>query len=54
MASAVEERRRPRRRWYVGGYTSSGRDASQLELRGVPGPAPGEKPREPESANDKK
>jgi hypothetical protein len=39
---------------YVGGYTPSGRDASEFELRGAPRPAPGEKPREPDSRNGKK
>jgi hypothetical protein len=41
-ASRQEEVGKRRRKEFVGGYTASGRHVSELKLRGVPGPGPGE------------
>jgi hypothetical protein len=54
MASSVDRRRRPRRKDFVGGYTSSGKDVSELNLPVVRGPGAGGKRLDLEEPRDKK
>ena len=53
MAS-TERRRRPRRKEFVGGYTSSGKEFSELNLPVVRGPGAGGKRLDLEEPRDKK